>query len=193
MTSKLDNCNALLYGLPKYTIQWRLQCVLNSAARLVTLSRKHVTCRKNSLGVYIFQIPFLRSLSTEGNLRFKIDWTSLIVWSKFTVFALFYFVFNRRQFSKCKPPGGLYLDGRFNGGFFALPVWGVPIFGGAYFRNFTVFLTRSVWGAKTSISHQKLIRSWKPVMSFWSHLFKISWSQAIWHSQQMNAYLSNMA
>ena len=27
------------------------------------------------------------------NLRFKIDWASLIVGSKFAVFALFYFVF----------------------------------------------------------------------------------------------------
>ena len=60
---------------------------------------------------------------TEGNLRFKIDWASLIVGSKFTVFALFYFLFSG-QFSKYKPPGGLYLEGRFNGGFFALPVWG---------------------------------------------------------------------
>ena len=29
----------------------------------------------------------------EGNLRFKIDWASLTVEGKFTVFALFYFVF----------------------------------------------------------------------------------------------------
>ena len=29
----------------------------------------------------------------EGNLRFKIDWASPIVGRKFTVFALFYFVF----------------------------------------------------------------------------------------------------
>ena len=29
----------------------------------------------------------------EGNLHLKIDWASLIVGSKFTVFALFYFVF----------------------------------------------------------------------------------------------------
>ena len=29
----------------------------------------------------------------EGNLRFKMDWASLIVGSKFTVFSLFYFVF----------------------------------------------------------------------------------------------------
>ena len=34
-------------------------------------------------------------------------------------------------FSKYKSPGGLYLERRFNGGFFALPVWGL-IFGGAY-------------------------------------------------------------
>ena len=29
----------------------------------------------------------------EGNLRFKIDWASLTVEGKFTVFALFYFAF----------------------------------------------------------------------------------------------------
>ena len=32
-------------------------------------------------------------MSTEGNLRFKIDWANLLVGSNFTVFALFYFVF----------------------------------------------------------------------------------------------------
>ena len=32
---------------------------------------------KVSPGAYIFQRPFLRGLSTEGNLRFKIDWASL--------------------------------------------------------------------------------------------------------------------
>ena len=47
-------------------------------------------------------------------MHFKIDWVSLIVGSKFTVFAL-----------------GLYLAGRFNGGF--LHYWiGDLIFGGAY-------------------------------------------------------------
>ena len=78
-------------------------------------------------------------------MRFKIDWASLIVGSTFIVFALFYFVFEVNQFSKYKPPGGLYLEGRFNGGFFALPVWGWRglyleglIHGGAYFRNFAV-------------------------------------------------------
>ena len=66
-------------------------------------------------------------------MRFEIDWASLIVGSKFTVFALFYFVFEGNF-----PSTSLCLEGRFNGGFFfALRVWGV-IFGGAYFRNFTV-------------------------------------------------------
>ena len=50
-----------------------------------------------------------RGLSTEGNLRFKIDWASLIVGRKFTVFALFYFVFEGN--SKYKLPGGLIFGG----------------------------------------------------------------------------------
>ena len=73
----------------------------------------------------------------EGNLRFKIDWTSLIAGRKFTVFALFYVVFEGNF--QVQSPGGLYLEGRFNGGFFTLRVGGL-IFGGAYFRNFTVFV-----------------------------------------------------
>ena len=54
-----------------------------------------------------------RGLSIEGNLRFKIDWASLIVGSKFTVFALFHFVFEG-NFQVQPPGGGLYLEGRFN-------------------------------------------------------------------------------
>ena len=79
-------------------------------------SRKHVCSLlptvkyrkipKISPGAFIFQRPFLRGLyseglifreayirrglSTEGNLRFKIDWASLIVGSKFIVFTLFF-------------------------------------------------------------------------------------------------------
>ena len=62
-------------------------------------------------------------------MRFKIDRASLIVGSKFTVFALFYFVF---EGNFLKPPGSLYLEGRFNGGFFALPVWGAYIWRGLF-------------------------------------------------------------
>ena len=80
------------------------------------------------------------SLCTEGNLCFKSDWDSLILC--FTLYL--------KAISEYKPPGGLYLEGRFNGGFFALRVWGGGggrgglyleglIDGGAYFLNFTVF------------------------------------------------------
>ena len=62
VTFKLDNCNAPLYGLPKYKIQRRLQCVLNSAAGLITYRK----IPKISLGAYIFQRPFLRGLYSEG-------------------------------------------------------------------------------------------------------------------------------
>ena len=42
---------------------------------------------KISPGAYIFQRPFLRGLSMEGNLRFKIDWASLTVEGKFYRFC----------------------------------------------------------------------------------------------------------
>ena len=55
-----------------------------------------------------------------------------------TVFALFYFEF--KDNSRVQAPGGLYLEGRFTGRLFALRVWGAYIiFGGAYFRNTTVY------------------------------------------------------
>ena len=68
----------------------------------------------------------------EGNLCFKINWASIIVGSKFTIFVLpLYF----REISKYKPPGGLYLEGRFNGRFFALRVWGAYIWRGLYMKG----------------------------------------------------------
>ena len=50
--------------------------------------------------------------STEGNLRFKIDWASLIVGRKFTVFALFHFVF-KGNFQVQAPRGGLIFGGAY--------------------------------------------------------------------------------
>ena len=68
-------------------------------------------------------------------MRFKIDWANLIVGRKFTVFALFYFVFEGNF--QVQAPGGLIFRGRFNGGFFALRVWGAYISRGL-FSEFTV-------------------------------------------------------
>ena len=45
----------------------------------------------------------------EGNLRFKIDWASLIVGRKFTVFTLFYFVF--KGHFQVQAPEGLIFGG----------------------------------------------------------------------------------
>ena len=78
-------------------------------------------------------------------MRLKIDWASLIDGSKFTLFALFYFVFEG-NFPIASPwggGGGLHLEGRFNGRFFYVTGLGGLylkglIRGGAYFRNFTV-------------------------------------------------------
>ena len=75
-----------------------------------------------------------RGLSTERNLRFKLDWASLVVESKFTVFALFYLVFEG-NFPSTSPRGGLCLEGRFNGGFFALRVCGAYIWWGLYMEG----------------------------------------------------------
>ena len=73
-------------------------------------------------------------------MRFKIDWASLIVERKFTVFALFYFVFEGNF--QVQPPGGAYIwRGDLTEGFLLYEFGGL-VFGGAYFRNFTAFSTK---------------------------------------------------
>ena len=78
---------------------------------------------------------------------FKIDWASLIVGRKFTLFALFYFVFEGNF--QVQAPGGAYIWRgdltevflRYKlGGFIFGGGGGGLIHGGAYFRNFTVCL-----------------------------------------------------
>ena len=62
---------------------------------------------------------------------------------------------------------GLYLEGQFNGGFFALPVWGPDLYleglihGGAYFRNFTVrYVVDSVYYTFICHTFQTSLNSW---------------------------------
>ena len=67
-------------------------------------------------------------------MPFKIDCASLIVQRRFTVFALFYFVFEG-NFQVQAPGGGgggLYLEGQFNGEFFTLRVWGAYTWRGLF-------------------------------------------------------------
>ena len=68
----------------------------------------------------------------EGSLCFKID--CLIVGSKFTVFALFYFVFEGNF--EVQAPGGAYIWRGDLTEVFLHYRFGGLIFGGAYFRNF---------------------------------------------------------
>ena len=68
----------------------------------------------------------------EENLRFKIDWASLIVGRKFTVFALF-----KGNFPSTSPRGAYIWRGDLTEGFLRYDFEEL-IFGGAYFRNFTV-------------------------------------------------------
>ena len=69
-------------------------------------------------------------ISAEGNLRLKIDYASLIDRRKFTVFALFYFVFEGDF--QVKAPGEAYIwRGDLTKEFLPYEFGGL-IFGGAY-------------------------------------------------------------
>ena len=56
-----------------------------------------------------------------------------MVGRKFTVFTSFNFVFEGKF--QVQAPSGLYSEGRFNGGFFALRVWGAYIWRGLYMEG----------------------------------------------------------
>ena len=63
-------------------------------------------------------------------MRFKIDWASLIVGIKFTIFALFYFVFEG-NFPSASPQGAFIWRGDLTEAFLRYRFGGL-IFGGAY-------------------------------------------------------------
>jgi len=69
-------------------------------------------------------------------LRLQIDWASLIVGSKFTIFVLFYFVFEG-NFPSTSPRGAYIWRGDLTEVFLRHRFGGLK-FGGAYFRDFTV-------------------------------------------------------
>ena len=140
----------------------------NLIRAVANISSCRVYCKipKISPGAYIFQGPFLRGLFLEGlifegaHLRREICVSQSIGLAlQLEVNLLFFLCFTlylRAIFQVQAPGGGSYLEGRFNGGFFALPVGGF-IFWGAYFRNFTVCNTedadvpsKHVWKIKES-------------------------------------------
>ena len=93
-----------------------------------------------ALIIYIF----VGGLCTEGNLRFQIDWASLILGRKFTAFLCL--TLYLRAISKYKPPGGrgLVFGGAIYRRVFALGVWGVYIFRGLYLEGLIFGISRYV-------------------------------------------------
>ena len=69
------------------------------------------------------------ALKFEGNLPF-----------------LLCFTLHLRAISKDKPPGagGIYLEGRFNGGFFALQVWGAYTWRGLFSECYGIYYISEV-------------------------------------------------
>ena len=70
----------------------------------------------------------------EGNLRFKIDWASLIGGRKFTVFTLFYFVFEG-NFQVQAPRGAYIWRGDLTKGFLCYEFEGAYIWRGLYMEG----------------------------------------------------------
>ena len=97
-------------------------------------------------------------------MRFKIDWACLIVGRKFTVFALFYFVFESNF--QVTAPGGL-------------------IFGGAYFRNFTVFPKIKVTSIVVSSRRTNLLSTRN-----FRNFIKVNLVKTVLYSHMMHLVLS---
>ena len=84
-------------------------------------------------------------------MRFKINWAILIVGTKFTIFFLFYFVFDG-NFPSASPPGAYIRRGNLTEGFWC-DWFGGLIHGRAYFQNFMVFavhaeLLATTWNSR---------------------------------------------
>ena len=76
-------------------------------------------------------------------MRFKIDWVSLIVGRKFTVFALFYFEFEG-NFPSTSPREAYVWRGDLTEGFLRYRIGGL-IHGGAFFQPRPHFLREKPW------------------------------------------------
>ena len=67
-------------------------------------------------------------------MRFKTNWASLIAGSTFTIFALFYFVFEG-NFPSTSPWGAYIWRGDLTEGFLRYRVWGAYIWRGLYMEG----------------------------------------------------------
>ena len=107
------------YGIPRGHEHYPLysHSIKNMNLYCIFLGKKAIyrNIPKISPVAYIFQGPFLRGLFLKGRIygekfaRSQMYWASLIVGRKFTVFALFYLVFEGNF--QLQAPGGLIPGG----------------------------------------------------------------------------------
>ena len=92
-------------------------------------------------------------------MRFKIDWASLTVGRKFTVFALFYFVFEG-NFPSTSPRGAYIWRGDLTEGFLRYEFGGAYIWRGLYMEGLIFGILRYVGERSQKLvggnSHKKL-------------------------------------
>ena len=135
LPAKPPNCRAAIFVFLIH--QWL--SVYKLAPGPLVLEEKPWTYRKIP-GLTFFKDPFWgayirRGLSMEGTLRVKIDWVSLLSCKKIYRFCFVLLCIWGPFSSQYKPPRGLYLEGRFNGGFFGLRVWGAYIWRSLYMEG----------------------------------------------------------
>ena len=117
-----------------------------------------------------------------GNLRFKIDWASLILETKVSVFFVLLCIWGK--FPSRSPPGGAYVwRGDLTKRFLRYELGGL-IHEGAYFRNFTVFLhTYFVKCRRTllNLNSKEPYPSSEREIKFCRCLLTFSIKREIWH------------
>ena len=109
-------------------------------------------------------------------MRFKIDWASLIVEGKFTVFALFYFVFEG-NFPNTNPRGLIY-GADLTEGFLRYRFGGAYIWRGLFSEFYGIhmlpptFLDLTFSRRNTFSSFERVPTKTKNRVSFWALRFK---------------------
>ena len=135
-------------------------------------------------GAYIFQRPFLRGLCKEGNLRFKIDWPSLLLGRKFTVFLCFTLYLRAIFKYKFRGRGAYIWRGDLTKGFLRYKFTGASIWKGLFSE-----LYRSFWIEKQ--------RHWAVTLSdkectcqrFRDHLVLIKWGSISPNFSQTDSWI----
>ena len=76
-------------------------------------------------------------------------------------FLLFLNLYLRAIF-QVQAPGGLYLEGKFNGGFFALLVWGAYIWRGLYMEGLIFGILRYLYTKRRCHNELESVLLWLP-------------------------------